>query len=87
MEDVEQLAESLAMISGSVQSIIEMSLQIATASEEQSAVAEEINRSIVNINDLADQTTTVSRQAFSEMNKLLEQTEDLHTLVNRFSGK
>ncbi len=39
-----------------VSEIQAMNIQIATAAEEQSAVAEEINASVVNVNNIADQS-------------------------------
>ena len=39
-----------------------MTAQIASAAEEQGAVAEEINRNVVNISQVAEQTAAGSRQ-------------------------
>ncbi|MDH5436924.1 MAG: methyl-accepting chemotaxis protein, partial [Gammaproteobacteria bacterium] len=54
-ELVENAVESLAMIAGSVAMINTMNAQIASAAEEQGAVAEDINKNIVNISQVAQQ--------------------------------
>ena len=52
--------DALKRITSAVSSIQQMNLQIATAAEEQSAVAEEINRSILSVRDIAEQTAQAS---------------------------
>lgn len=47
---------SLTTITGQVEHISDLNLQVATATEEQSAVTEEINRNVQGISDLARQT-------------------------------
>ncbi|MFH7416730.1 methyl-accepting chemotaxis protein, partial [Pseudomonas syringae group genomosp. 7] len=49
--------QALVGISEAVANITDMTTQISTATEEQSAVAEEINRNIATIASLADQTS------------------------------
>jgi hypothetical protein len=39
-----------------------MNQQIATAAEQQSAVAEEINRSVLNVRDVSEQTSAASEE-------------------------
>ncbi len=56
VDQARRAGETLDAIVASVDTITRMTIQIATASQEQSAVAEEINRNITNINALADQT-------------------------------
>ena len=55
---------------------------IATASEEQSATSEEINRSIVDVNDRAEQTVHAMNAASSAVTDLAEQAKTLGNLVN-----
>ncbi|MBV6288851.1 methyl-accepting chemotaxis protein [Pseudomonas sp. MAFF 301350] len=47
---------SLTTITGQVEHISDLNLQVATATEQQSAVTEEINRNVQGISDLARQT-------------------------------
>jgi|GEM_PF-5630972 len=47
-----------------------MNQQIATASEEQSVVAEQINRSVLNVRDVSDQTSAASEQTAASSGEL-----------------
>ncbi|UUY07663.1 methyl-accepting chemotaxis protein [Pseudomonas sp. J452] len=60
VEQVEQAVTALRSIGEAVSVINDMNLQIASAAEEQSAVAEEVNRNVANIRDV---TETLSGQA------------------------
>src|SRR5699024_2663108 len=51
-ECVEKASQSLHVIAAEVTTINDMNTQVATAAEEQSAVAEEINRNITTISDI-----------------------------------
>lgn len=86
-EQVETLAESLGNISGAVANINDMNTQIATAAEEQTAVSDEINRNIVNISSLAEQTTAVASDTGQAMQSLVAETSRLHTVVQQFGVK
>ena len=87
MDAVEELAESLAEISGSVQTINSMNMQIATAAEEQSAVSEEINRNIVSINSVADHTSEASSDTAQHIENLVSESIKLKNLVSQFCIK
>lgn len=54
VEQAERAAESLAAIGAAVGTMTDMNAQIASAAEQQSAVAEEINRNLVTICHLAE---------------------------------
>ncbi|WP_019022453.1 methyl-accepting chemotaxis protein [Thioalkalivibrio sp. ALE23] len=72
-EKVNEAGESLESITQSVTTISEMNTQIASAAEEQSSVAEEINRNISNITQVLDETASGSREianASEELSKL-----------------
>ncbi|HKK13571.1 MAG TPA: methyl-accepting chemotaxis protein, partial [Gammaproteobacteria bacterium] len=71
--------QALQAIHTAVTSITDMTSQIASAAEEQSAVAEEINRNLVNISQVADETAEGAEhtQATSEA---------LAGMVNRFES-
>ncbi|MDH5391670.1 MAG: methyl-accepting chemotaxis protein [Gammaproteobacteria bacterium] len=87
METIEEMAENLAEISGSVQTVNSMNLQIATAAEEQTAVSNEINKNIVNINDVADQTARASADTAEEARQLLSESTRLRAMVQQFARK
>lgn len=81
-ESVEQAStagNSLNEITESVATITSMNIQIATASEEQSAVAEEINQNVVNISHVAEENAEAS-------NKLAVSSQDLAQLASELQG-
>jgi methyl-accepting chemotaxis protein len=75
---------SLAAISKAVATINDMNTQIATASEEQSAVAEEMNRSIVQISTEAETTAHSARETGSAAAQVNELAAVLQELVANF---
>ncbi|SQH77987.1 putative methyl-accepting chemotaxis protein [Shewanella benthica] len=80
-----QLAnETLIKIRSSIEEITDMNLQIASAAEEQSQVAEEMNRNTANIRDLSMQVANNSEQANEAMSKQLEQVKRQEQLLNQF---
>jgi methyl-accepting chemotaxis protein len=76
--------EALQTINTAVERITGMNTQIASAAEEQSAVAEEINRSIVSINEVAEQSAAGAQQTAQASNDLARLAEQLKGLVARF---
>ena len=75
---------SLASITRTVSNIQAMNQQIATAAEEQSAVAEEISRSVVNVRDVAEQTAAASEETAASSVELARLGTQLQTMVSRF---
>ncbi|MBH3427376.1 methyl-accepting chemotaxis protein [Pseudomonas alkylphenolica] len=75
---------SLDNITRSVSTIQLMNQQIATASEQQSAVADEINRSVINVRDISDQTAGASEETASSSVELARLGHELERLVGRF---
>ncbi len=76
--------QSLAAITQAVSVIRDVSNQIASASEEQSAVALEINQNISNIAEVAVQTANGSRDISSGASELSRLATDLNSLVGEF---
>ena len=62
VEQTAQAEQSLARINLEVGAISDMNVQIANAANEQSNVAENLNRNITHINDATQQTSTGSEQ-------------------------
>ena len=62
LDQVKSAEQTLSVISQAVARIKEMNAQIATAAEEQGSVAEEINRNVVAIRDLALASTEGAEQ-------------------------
>jgi methyl-accepting chemotaxis protein len=75
---------SLENITRTVSNIQAMNQQIATAAEQQSAVAEEISRSIVNVRDVSEQAATASEQTALSSAELARLGGHLQTLVSHF---
>jgi methyl-accepting chemotaxis protein len=84
VEKVQTAAESLDQIASSVSMITDRNTQIASASEEQSAVAQEIDQSVVHISELAEQSSLDSDQISQATDDLSRLAESLHDMVNQF---
>lgn len=65
--------------------INERNMVIASASEQQAAVAREVDRNLMNIRDLALQTSTGANQTSAASQELSRLAVDLNTMVARFS--
>jgi methyl-accepting chemotaxis protein len=81
---VEKAAQSLSVIANEVGTINEMNTQIATAAEQQSAVAEEINRNITTISRIADTTSADAAQTSQISDELVRLATELNRLVGQF---
>lgn len=84
LQQAAQAEQSLEVISGSVISINDMNIQIATAAEEQSSVAEEINRNIVNISRSAEATAEGAQKTAQAGDQLARLAAELQTMVAQF---
>jgi aerotaxis receptor len=87
VESFAKVTSALASIGNSVGVINDMNTQIATATEEQRHVAEEINRSIVTIRDASDQTVNAAHHTLGMSNDLNGLSDELASLVARFGKK
>jgi aerotaxis receptor len=86
-EGVSKVLESAQMLNGIVEAIAEisdMSAQIATAVEQQSHVAEDINQQVVSISSLADKSASDTDNATTSLSHLKDIADELHELVVRF---
>ena len=79
------VGDALAAIIRTVSIIQEMNPQIAAAAEQQSAVAEEINRSVMKVRDVSEQTAAASEETAAASVQLTRLSLDLQTLVDKFS--
>ena len=75
---------ALETIAGIIDNITDMNHHIATASEEQSAVAEEINQNIVNVNAVAESTSEGAKQSVQATEEMLASINRLDNLVTQF---
>jgi methyl-accepting chemotaxis protein len=76
--------DELNAITTTVSKIQAMNQQIATAAEEQSAVAEEINRSVLNVRDVVEQSAAASEETAASSVALARLGAALQTLLGRF---
>jgi len=84
VEQASKIKEALHAIGGAITTINDMNVQIATAAEEQSAVAEEINRNVVAISQIADETTTNAQGISDSGDELATMAHQLQGVVKRF---
>ncbi|MCY1202742.1 Aerotaxis receptor [compost metagenome] len=85
VERVLQADQALVGISEAVANIADMADQIAAATEEQSAVAEQINQSISSIAHLADQTSGEAQRTAQLSEELTHTAQGQYSLVDRFN--
>ncbi|WP_431700286.1 methyl-accepting chemotaxis protein [Pseudomonas sp. BR20] len=84
VECTHRAVSALENITGKVSIIQSMNQQIATAAEQQSAVTEEINRSVINVRNISDQTANTCEETAASSNELARLGHELERLVERF---
>ncbi len=84
VEGMQEAARMLSDITDAVMQINDMNTQIASAAEEQSAVAEEVNQNVTLISDLAQEVDSVVTETSHSARELAKLSEDLSTQVERF---
>ncbi len=84
VEQAASAGKSITTISERIDSISDMNNQIASAAEEQTAVAEEINHNISNISAVSNQTSIGARKTSEACNDLLALADQLSKTVGHF---
>jgi methyl-accepting chemotaxis protein len=84
VEEIDETGNVLTLIISSIASINDMNCQIATAAEEQSSVAEEINRNVVNVQQLTVQSSASTSQVSTTSHELARLGEGLTRQVRQF---
>ncbi|MBV1888695.1 MAG: methyl-accepting chemotaxis protein, partial [Proteobacteria bacterium] len=79
-----KVGEALNHIVSAVTDIMAMNQQIATAAEEQSNVANEIDRNIVSINTFGEQTSRGATETVDASREMSELTGTLDSMVSAF---
>ncbi|KHT63283.1 chemotaxis protein [Photobacterium gaetbulicola] len=84
VEKSQQADEALVRISGAIQQINDMNLQIASAAEEQSLVAEEINTNTLNIKELSVQVSDAAASADQALEEQINKVREQDAIMNKF---
>lgn len=84
VEHAAKAREALEAITGIIATINEMNTQIASAAEQQSTTAEEINRNVVNIREIAGDTSEEARNTAAATDDLARLAVQLQALVGKF---
>jgi aerotaxis receptor len=82
-----RVGQSFMEISTAIDQITGMNAQVATASEEQTAVSEEINRNLVAITNVADDTLASADQTAEASSRLHRLVHNLQSMLTQFGVK
>lgn len=85
LENARNTGQAIAAIARAVNDIRQFNSQIATAAEQQTSVAEEINQNVTAIRDISDQSATSANQVAGSSNELAQLADNLRGKVARFS--
>ncbi|RWS99937.1 methyl-accepting chemotaxis protein [Aeromonas caviae] len=85
VELAREAGSSIDSINGAVTQITDMNTLIATATEQQNAVTEELNRSIVKIHTAADENAQGAQQTAQACVELSKLATSLHHMTQRFT--
>ncbi|GKR07202.1 methyl-accepting chemotaxis protein [Aeromonas caviae] len=85
VELAREAGSSIDSINGAVTQITDMNTLIATATEQQNAVTEELNRSIVKIHTAADENAQGAQQTAQACVELSKLANTLHHMTQRFT--
>jgi methyl-accepting chemotaxis protein len=81
IERAENVGSSFESVNSAMNAITDSSTQVATASEQQSAVSDEVNRNINAIRQIAMQNHEISRQMKHSSHELSEMVIDLKSMI------
>ena len=85
VEQAQNTGVALENITSAINVINDMNLQIASASEQQSSVAENINESVFNVKRIAEENSVASNQTRSSSSEIARLAVQLNQLVTRFT--
>ena len=84
VEEAQQAANALDAITQAIDTINEMNTMIASASEEQNATTEEMNRNIISIHQLSEQNASGATQTTSASEEMARLAAELQQMIGRF---
>lgn len=85
VDEIQKAGDALREITKAVGTINEMNTHIATAAEEQTSVAEEINQNVSRISDATHHTLSEAQHVTSASTQLKAISQQLQQLITRFS--
>lgn len=84
IQSVSDTGEHLNLITANMTTISDLSTQVATATEEQSVVMENIKQNVLDINSISDQTATDSHTTAAACERLQQSSQRLEKLIAQF---
>ena len=84
VENADKAGKSLDSITAAIGIITDLSIQVATATEEQSSVVEELNSHILNIKNMSDSTAMESKNINDQCQNLNQSAAELSDMVGNF---
>jgi len=84
VESADSAGRSLEKITSAINAISGLSIQVATATEQQSSVVEELNNHMINIKNMSDNTAQQTRTISNKCTALNQTSNTLTSLVNNF---
>ena len=84
VDESQQVRDALDQIETSIHSVADVSLQIASAAEQQTSVAEEIDRNVVSISAVGQQTAAGARETAEASHEVSRLAQELSELVRKF---
>lgn len=87
VESADTAGKSLAKITQAINAITDLSMQVATATEEQSSVVNELNNHILNIKTMSDDTAQETKTVSKKCKELTDASGRLNGMVSQFKLK
>jgi methyl-accepting chemotaxis protein len=84
VEQASNTGAALNAITSAISVINDMNIQIASASEQQSSVAESINENVINVKRIAEENSVAANQTRSSSTEIAKLADQLHQLVTQF---
>ncbi|MCU8072565.1 methyl-accepting chemotaxis protein [Shewanella sp. SM32] len=84
VEQANATGRALQAITQAISVINDMNIQIASASEQQSSVAESINENVINVKNIAEENAIAANQTRASTSEIAHLSEQLKELVEQF---
>ena len=84
VEQANDTGRTLQAITQAISVINDMNIQIASASEQQSSVAESINENVINVKNIAEENAIAANQTRASTSEIAHLSEKLKELVDQF---